>query len=197
MPWGPGGLNTRPARRPGRHDVAEPLGRVLRLTHARRTPRDRTVRKPARSPSPCRRLARRVQHLPSPQRAWHAHPNRVRYPVADRTPTNTLITGGPQPGSGQSAKCSPTMARPTSHVRGRRGARRITSSISALGPTDRAPTVRQNGSSKPCCANGHTPSATAPQTTEPVHSPHGSTTTTTNDPTALGHKTPASRLTAA
>ena len=38
------------------------------------------VRHPARSPSPRRRLADRVQHLPTPLRPRHAHPDRVRRP---------------------------------------------------------------------------------------------------------------------
>src|SRR5205085_1356753 len=68
--------------------------------------------------------------------------------------------------------------------RGRSGARRIASSISAPVPTGPAPTAKPNGSSKPCCANGPTPRRIAPQPTELVHCPPGSTTTTTNDHTA-------------
>ena len=66
--------------------LAEPLGRVLRLTHARRAARHRAVRHAPRSPSPRRRLARRVQHLPSPHRPRHAHPRRVRRPMEARKP---------------------------------------------------------------------------------------------------------------
>src|SRR5437762_144166 len=84
----------------------------------------------------------------------------------------------------RSARCSPTTARRTGHTRGRSGARRIASSISAPVPTGPAPTAKPNGSSKPCCANGPTPRRIAPQPTELEHCPSGSTTTTTNDHTA-------------
>src|SRR5207249_4851557 len=84
----------------------------------------------------------------------------------------------------RSARCSPTTARRTGHTRGRSGARRIASSISAPVPTGPAPTAKPNGSSKPCCANGPTPGRIAAQPTELVHCPPGSTTTTTNDHTA-------------
>ncbi len=43
----------------------------------------RAVRYPPRGPSPCRRLARGVQLLPSPLRARHAHAGRVRAPMVD------------------------------------------------------------------------------------------------------------------
>jgi hypothetical protein len=75
--------------------LAAPLGRVLRVTHARRVARDRAVRFAPRSPSTRRRLARRVQRLPPPQRARHARTRRVRCPTPHRTSTPTLITGGP------------------------------------------------------------------------------------------------------
>ena len=58
--------------------LAEPLGRVLRLPDARRAALHRAVRHPARGPSPCRRLARGVQHLPSALGSRHAHACRVR-----------------------------------------------------------------------------------------------------------------------
>ena len=67
---------------------------------------------------------------------------------------------------------------------GRRGVHANGSSTSAPGPTGRAPTARPNGSSRPCCASGPTPRPTAPHSIEPEHCPPGSTTTTTNDPTA-------------
>ena len=68
---------------------------------------------------------------------------------------------------------------------GRRGVRRIGSSTSAPGPTGPAPTAKPNGSSKPCSANGPTPPRYRTSARiEPVHCPPGSTTTTTNDPTA-------------
>ena len=85
-------------------------------------------------------------------------------------------------------------AGPPGHLRQRRALQvtplgglvhaRIASSISAPGPTGLAPTAKPNGSSKPCCANGPTPLPIAPQRIAPVHSPPGSTTTTTNDHTA-------------
>jgi hypothetical protein len=49
---------------------------------------------PARSPGPCRRLARAVQQLPSALCPWNADPGRVR-PNLPGQPTPTHITGGP------------------------------------------------------------------------------------------------------
>jgi hypothetical protein len=43
-------------------------------------------------------LARLGQHLPSPLRPRHAHTERIRPVVEDRTPTTALIAAGPAKG---------------------------------------------------------------------------------------------------
>ena len=64
----------------------------------RRTAGHQHLRQPARSPSPCRRLAQGVQHLPSPLRPGDANTRRVRSEMADQQPTPTLIAAGPTNG---------------------------------------------------------------------------------------------------
>ena len=58
------------------------------------------------------------------------------------------------------------------------------SSTSAPGPTGPAPTAKPNASSRPSRANGPTPPATKTTSTDAAHSGPGSSTTTTDDPTA-------------
>src|SRR5262245_26072533 len=74
-------------------------------------------------------------------------------------------------------------------------AERWQSDLYARSPTGLAPTAKPNGSSKPCCANGHTPAATAPATNAISPSHPGSTTTTIDDhtaPSATEHPSPGS-----
>lgn len=74
--------------------LAEPVGRVLRRTHARRAAGRGAVRLAARGPGARRRLAHRVQHLPPALGPRHADACRVRRAMAAQ-PTTALITGGP------------------------------------------------------------------------------------------------------
>ena len=67
---------------------------------------------------------------------------------------------------------------------GRPGARTTTSATSAPVPIGPAPTAKLNDSSKPCCASGLTLRSTKTTNTEPPRWFPGSTTTTTNGPTA-------------
>ena len=78
--------------------LAEPVGGVIRRPHARRAAVNRAIRQPPRSTSTCRRLANRLQQLPPPLSARHAHPSRIRRPMGEKQPEKTLITSGPKNG---------------------------------------------------------------------------------------------------
>ena len=75
------------------------MDRIVQREVARRIPRRRGVRQPPRSPDRHRRLAPRLQRLPSPLRARHAHPDRVR---STTTTTDSLIGPGPTNGGNPS-----------------------------------------------------------------------------------------------
>src|SRR5579859_1567904 len=87
-------------------------------------------------------------------------------------------------GASPSTRSSPTTAAVTSPETSRPPAHNWASRIAAPDPAGPAPTAKPNASSKPCCANGPTPPSIAPATNAPWHSRPGSTTTTTDDPTA-------------
>jgi hypothetical protein len=72
--------------------MGEPVGRVLWQPHARRVARDRAVRHPARSPGPCRRLEKRVQHLPSALGARHVARQLFTVMAGDQTHGVNLST---------------------------------------------------------------------------------------------------------
>src|SRR5437762_9632986 len=78
--------------------VGEPVGRELQRPRPRRTLERRGVRLAARSPSRCRSMADRVQHLPTSRRARWTHTRRSTLRMDHRTPTSTLMTAGPPNG---------------------------------------------------------------------------------------------------
>ena len=78
--------------------VGEPLRRELQRPDPRRAAQHRGVRQPARGPGRHRSLARRVQHLPTPQLPRRPHPRRVRRAV-DHQPTSAPMTAGPLNGA--------------------------------------------------------------------------------------------------
>ena len=78
--------------------VGEPLRRELQRPRPRRTAEHRGVRLAPRSPSRCRSMADRVQHLPTPRRPRRTHPRRSTRRMDHRTPTSTLMTAGPPNG---------------------------------------------------------------------------------------------------
>ena len=78
--------------------MGEPLRRELQRPRPRRAVEHRRVRLAPRSPSRCRSMADRVQHLPTPRRPRRTHPRRSTRRMDHRTPTSTLMTAGPPNG---------------------------------------------------------------------------------------------------
>ena len=97
-------------------------------------------------------------------------------------------------GASSSSGCCPTTARPTGRTCGATCARSSGSSTPAPGPTGHRPTARSNASTAPCPTAGATPAATPPRANAATPCQHGSTSTTTTDPTppaGTSHPSPA------
>ena len=71
--------------------LAERLDRVVQRAPARRVSERPTLRVPVRSAGPSRGLEDRLQHEPTSQRAWLAHPGRVRRGSAQPTTASARI----------------------------------------------------------------------------------------------------------
>jgi len=81
-----------------RRTLAESVRRVLQRPPEARATRNGKLQQPLRSTAPARRLAARVQPLPTPPIPELPNPHRIRPPLPDGKPTRTLITTGPKNG---------------------------------------------------------------------------------------------------
>ena len=84
---------------------------------------------------------------------------------------------------------------PTCPTSGGMSAQSSTSSTHALGPAVLRPTARSNASTAPWPTGGVTPAATPQRPSDATPCQHGSTSTTTTDPTPPARKPPITRLT--